>query len=73
MAPNRFAMIGYDTASYLLRTLDNIANPQLLKDALKSQPSYEGLINNINFRNTHINQEVKIFKITADSIRPVLK
>jgi ABC-type branched-subunit amino acid transport system substrate-binding protein len=73
MAPNRFAMIGYDTASYLLRTLNNISNPQLLKNALKSQPAYEGLISNINFKGTHINQEVKIFKITVDSTRPVLK
>lgn len=73
MEPNRFAMIGYDTASYLLGTLDNVANSELLKNALKNQPSYEGLISNINFRNTHINQEVKIFRITADSIRPVLE
>lgn len=73
MSPNRFAMIGYDTASYLLRTLDNITNSQLLKNTLKSQPPYEGLISNIDFKGTHINQEVKIFKITSDSIRPVLR
>lgn len=71
--PNRFAMIGYDTASYLLETLDTVGNSELLKNALKNQPSYEGLISNIDFKNTHINQEVKIFRITADSIRPVLE
>lgn len=73
MEPNRFAMIGYDAASYLLNTLNDIENPALLKDALKNQPLYEGLISNIDFRGTHINQEVKIFQITDTGIQPVLK
>lgn len=71
--PNRFAMIGYDTAWYLLQTLDRVGNPALLKNALKSQPKYEGLISNISFNGTHINQEVKIFKFTKAGIQPVLK
>ncbi len=71
--PNRFAMIGYDAASYLLRTLDNSVNPERLKVALKDQPIYEGLISNINFDGTHINQEVKIFTITEAGVLPVLK
>lgn len=73
MEPNRFAMIGYDAASYLLQTLNRVANPALLKDALKQQPLYQGLINNINFGGTHINQEVKIFTFTEGGVRPVLK
>ncbi|MDZ7680270.1 MAG: ABC transporter substrate-binding protein [Fodinibius sp.] len=73
MEPNRFAMIGYDAASYLLETLHTIGNPALLKDALKNQPMYEGLISNIDFKGTHINQEVKIFEITDNGIQPVLK
>ncbi|HEX6981804.1 MAG TPA: ABC transporter substrate-binding protein [Balneolaceae bacterium] len=73
MEPNRFAMIGYDVASYVLQTIDQIANPALLKDALKRQPMYEGLISNINFDGTHINQEVKIFEVTEYGIRPSLK
>jgi len=74
MEPNRFAMIGYDAASYILQTLDRIANPDLLKNALKNQPLYEGLASNIYFDGSHINQEVKIFKITADrGTVPVLK
>lgn len=71
--PNRFTMIGFDAASYLLQTLDTIGNSALLKNALKDQPLYEGLSNNIHFNGTHINQEVKIFTIEADSIRPALK
>lgn len=73
MEPNRFAMIGYDAASYLLKTLDRVANPELLKDALKNQPMYEGLISNIDFKGTHINQEVKIFEITDIGVQPVLE
>jgi len=73
MEPNRFAMIGYDAASYLLETLNRVENPALLKDALKGQPMYEGIISNINFEGTHINQEVKIFELTSDGAQPVLK
>jgi ABC-type branched-subunit amino acid transport system substrate-binding protein len=73
MEANRFAMIGYDAASYLLETLDRVGNPALLKDALKRQPMYQGLISNINFDGTHINQEVKIFRFTQDGARPALE
>ena len=72
MEPNRFAMIGYDAASYLLKTLNEVENPALLKNALRSQPKFEGLISNINFDGTHVNQEVKIFKFTESGIQPVL-
>lgn len=73
MEPNRFSMIGYDVASYVLQTIDRVANPALLKDALRKQPLYEGLISNINFGNTHINQEVKIFEVSEQGVRPVLE
>ncbi|MEL7834636.1 ABC transporter substrate-binding protein [Fodinibius sp. Rm-B-1B1-1] len=71
--PDRFAMIGYDVASYVLQTLNRIGNPVYLKNALKQQGKYEGLISNIDFKGTHINQEVKIFEISKGGIRPVLK
>jgi len=70
--PNRFAMIGYDVASYLLQALDQIGNPALLKNALKKQHKFKGLIGDIFFNDTHVNQEVKIFSITKDGIQPVL-
>lgn len=63
---NRFAMIGYDAASYLLKTLDSVENPALLKNALSGQPLYEGLISNIGFDGHHVNQEVKIFRLSAE-------
>ncbi len=71
--PNRFAMIGYDTATFVLNTLARIGNPALLKNALKEQPLYEGLIGNISFDGTHINQEVKIFNINENGIQPVIE
>lgn len=71
--PNRFAMIGYDVASYVLETLNRIENPAYLKNALKTQPMYKGIISNIDFKGSHINQEVKIFEISENGIRPVLK
>lgn len=71
--PNRFAMIGYDTATFVLNTLERIGNPELLKNALKNQPLSKGLIGNIFFNGTHINQEVKIFNISKDGIQPVIK
>lgn len=72
MDANRFAMIGYDAASFLLQTLERVKNPALLKNALPKQPLYKGLISNINFDGTHVNQEVKIFRLSADNgIQPV--
>jgi ABC-type branched-subunit amino acid transport system substrate-binding protein len=71
--PNRFAMIGYDTATFVLNTLARIGNPDLLKNALKEQPLYEGLIGNIFFNGTHINQEVKIFNSNEHGIQPVIE
>lgn len=71
--PSRFAMIGYDVASYVLATLERVENPAYLKNALKKQSTYEGIISNINFKGEHINQEVKIFEMTTNGVRPVLK
>lgn len=63
-APNRFAMIGYDTATFLLQTLERTVNPALLKEALADQPLYEGLITNIHFNGSNINQKLMLFKIS---------
>ncbi|WP_185958211.1 ABC transporter substrate-binding protein [Fodinibius sediminis] len=62
--PNRFAMIGYDTAMFLLQTLDRVVNPALLKKGLAEQPAYNGLVTNIHFDGTNINQRLMLFKIT---------
>lgn len=66
-APNRFAMIGYDTVTFLLQTLERVVNPALLKKGLSKQPSYNGLITNIHFNGSNINQRLMLFKITNNS------
>ncbi len=63
MDPNRFAFIGYDAANVLLKTLSKVQNPAYLKEGLKKFNNYRGLITDVSFRNTHINQEVKIKQI----------
>lgn len=69
---SRYAMIGYDSADFLLRTLEKVKNPALLKEAFKNQPLCEGLISNIRFGGSHVNQEVKIFKISDQGIQPAV-
>ncbi|HBX65729.1 MAG TPA: hypothetical protein DEG32_06095, partial [Balneolaceae bacterium] len=61
---NRFAFIGYDAANVVLQTLKRVQNPAYLKEGLKKFNNYRGLITNVSFRNTHINQEVKIKRIS---------
>ncbi|WP_421774560.1 ABC transporter substrate-binding protein [Gracilimonas sp.] len=58
--PNRFALIGYDAANVALRTLKRVQNPAYLKEGLKKFNNYRGLIMDVSFENTHINQEVSI-------------
>lgn len=58
--PNRFALIGYDAANVALRTLKRVQNPGYLKEGLKKFNNHRGLIMDVSFENTHINQEVKI-------------
>lgn len=68
--PNRFSMIGYDTANFVLNALREAENPALLKEALKNQPMFNGLMSNISFDGTRVNQQIKIFTIGDQGIRP---
>lgn len=61
--PNKYAVIGYDVARYILQLLDKAGNPALLNEAMKQSSLYKGLIKNIYFNGTHINQAVQILKI----------
>jgi ABC-type branched-subunit amino acid transport system substrate-binding protein len=61
---NRFAMIGYDTATFVLKALEEAVNPERLQKKMVSQPPYNGLITNIEFRGDNVNQKLMIFKIT---------
>lgn len=65
--PNRFAYIGFDAANVVLQTLKEVQNPAYLKKGLKKLNNYQGLISNVSFRDTHINQEVKVKKIEREA------
>ncbi|SMO34661.1 ABC transporter substrate-binding protein [Gracilimonas mengyeensis] len=58
--PNRFAYIGYDAATVLLRNLKKVQNPSYLRQGLKSFNNFQGLIMDVSFEGTHINQVVNI-------------
>lgn len=64
--PDRFSYIGYDTANFLFQTLQRVQNPALLKAELKNAPRYTGISGPINFKGSHINQEVRIFKLKTN-------
>ncbi len=61
--PGKYALIGYDVMRYLLQILDKTGNPALLSEAMQTAPFYRGLIKNIYFSDTHVNQAVQILKV----------
>ncbi|MDZ7773992.1 MAG: ABC transporter substrate-binding protein [Balneolaceae bacterium] len=61
--PNRFARIGYDAATYLLRTLGRVQNPALLKEELSLGPALPGLANTIRFKGGHVNSHVYFMRL----------
>ncbi|MCH2448728.1 MAG: ABC transporter substrate-binding protein [Gracilimonas sp.] len=64
--PNKFAYIGYDAANVLLETLKRVKNPVYLREGLEGFNNYRGLITGVSFRDTQINQEVKVKKATSE-------
>mgnify|MGYP002277909451 CR=1 FL=1 len=62
-SPTKFSYIGYDSAQLLLKALDRIGNPSLLKKSLRDMPQHNGLTGPIHFRGHQINQEIDIYKI----------
>ncbi len=64
--PNKFAYIGYDAANVLLETLKKVKNPAYLREGLEGFNNYRGLITGVSFRDTQINQEVKVKKATSE-------
>lgn len=63
LEPNRFAMIGYDAAGFLLEALGAVQNPALLKNALKHRPAHRGTAGTIRFGGTHVNQHLFIMRL----------
>lgn len=66
--PNQFSMIGYDVATFMLNTLDEVGNPTLLKSAMLKHRLYRGLINDILFDGDNINNALKIIEVTEGNI-----
>lgn len=66
VTPTRFGMIGYDAANVILETLKRVQNPAHLKKGLKELTNYRGLIMDVSFDGSHINQEVNIKQIQRE-------
>ncbi|MDG5767169.1 ABC transporter substrate-binding protein [Balneolales bacterium ANBcel1] len=64
--PNNFAHLGYDVANFLFKSLETLQNPARIKPMLRHRPVYEGVITNIGFQGTHINQKLHIMRIERD-------
>jgi ABC-type branched-subunit amino acid transport system substrate-binding protein len=57
---NEYSVVGYDVAGFILKTLQKIGNPALLRSAIANQPKYYGMGRNIYFKGTHVNHAVHI-------------
>ena len=65
--PSALAITGYDVASYLLQILNQVQNPALLKEAIKTAPVYNGLGSRYDFNGTHVNQAVDIYQLNPNN------
>ncbi len=70
--PSKFATIGYDVMRYVLQILDKAGNPAVLNEAIQKSAFYRGLMKNIWFNGTHVNQAVHILKVGSGG-SPVLQ
>jgi len=61
--PDRFSLIGYDTASFTFQVLEMVKNPVYLKEGIKNYPMFDGLSTNIIFNNNHVNQFIEVVKL----------
>ena len=61
--PDRFSLIGYDTARFTFQVLEMVNNPAYLKDGIKNYPLFDGLSTDIKFGNGHVNQSVRVVKL----------
>jgi hypothetical protein len=64
--PDNFAHLGYDVGSFLFRSIGDFENPARIKQKLRTRPRYEGVITNIDFRGSHINQHLHFLHIERD-------
>jgi len=63
----QLSITGYDVASYLLQILNQVQNPALLKEAIKTAPIYNGLGGHYYFNGSHVNQAVNIYQLNPNN------
>ncbi len=63
---DNFAHLGYDVATFLFDSIKTLQNPARIKSHLRHRPSFDGVITNIDFRSTHVNQGLHFLKIERD-------
>ncbi len=63
-SPDRFARMGYDTATFLLQSLETAGNPSYLGRVLRNRDVYNGQALRIHFDGHRINQMVYIKPLT---------
>lgn len=61
---NKFSLIGYDISRFILETLDEVGNPDLLWSAIAHHSEYRGLIKDFRFEGGNVNTAVKILEVT---------
>ncbi len=64
--PDDFAHLGYDVATLLFQSISDFENPSRIKQKLRHRPLHEGMITNIDFRGTHVNQHLHFLHVTLD-------
>ena len=62
--PDDFSRIGYDTANFLLQSLEQAGNPEVLKQVLRQAPMHQGLAMSIHFDGSQINRMVQVVPAT---------
>jgi ABC-type branched-subunit amino acid transport system substrate-binding protein len=63
-SPDRFARMGYDTATFLFQSLELAGNPSYLGRVLRNKGIYNGLALQIHFDGHRINQMVYVKPLT---------
>lgn len=68
---DNFSKLGYDIATYILNSLDEAGNPDLLQHALRHRAPLDGLSIQIDMNGKRINQHVYIRPLTDPAIERV--
>ncbi len=65
--PNQFAYIGYDVASLLLTVIEEVENPDYIKEGLRNLNNYRGLNSSVRFDGRNVNQNIRIKSILQET------